>query len=129
MTTIDENARKMNFIKDWFQKRTDYISSPYEPYLFFYNEIDSKEPFSYNISIYVTYECIEVSAWIDDTSEKNHIKELYREGDEFNLEFVQEENLNHIIGYVQELDIKFGKRVKEYIIQYKLKNLENDFKK
>ena len=51
------------------------------------------------------------------------------EGDRFNIEFVQEDNLVPIIGYVQELDIKFEKYVKDYIIQYKLKNLEDDFKK
>ena len=138
MYSVDKNVRKMIFIKDWFQKRTDYISSPYDPYIFFYkgshskyykNKIVSQKPFSYSICVYVTYECVEVVAWIDDITEKNHIKELDREGDVFNLEFVQEENLNHIISYVQELDIKLEKRVKEYIIKYKLKNLENDFKK
>jgi hypothetical protein len=57
------------------------------------------------------------------------LKVLDSEGDRFNIEFVQEDNLVPIIGYVQELDIKFEKYVKDYIIQYKLKNLEDDFKK
>ena len=56
-------------------------------------------------------------------------KVLDCEGDRFKLEFVQEENLVPILGYIKELDIKFEKYVKEYIIQYKIKNLENDFKK
>ena len=56
-------------------------------------------------------------------------KVLDSEGDRFNIEFVQENNLVPIMGYVQELDIKFERYVKDYIIQYKLKNLEDDFKK
>lgn len=56
-------------------------------------------------------------------------KVLDSEGDRFNIEFVQENNLVPIMGYVQELDIKFEKCVKDYIIKYKLKDLENDFKK
>lgn len=59
----------------------------------------------------------------------NKAKVLDIEGDRFNIEFVQEDNLVPIIGYVQELDIKFEKYVKDYIIQYKIKNLEDDFKK
>ena len=136
--TIDERVRKMELFKDWFQKRTDFKYYWNEPYLFWYegshskyyrNEVDGPEPISYRISVYVTSECIEVEASIYDQTDKNKSKVLDREGDRFNLEFVQEKNLVPITGYVQELDIKFEKYVKDYIIQYKLKNLENDFKK
>lgn len=136
--TIDESVRKMEFFKNWFQKRTDFSSFWNEPYLFWYegshskyyrNEVDGPEPISYRISVYVTSECIAVEARIYDQSDVKKLKVLDKEGDRFNLEFVQEENLNPIIGYVKELDIKFEKYVKDYIIQYKIKNLENDFKK
>ena len=136
--TFDEKVRKMEFFKDWFQKRTDFSSFWNEPYLFWYegshskyyrNEVVGPEPISYRISVYITTERIEVEAKIYDQSDVKKSKVLDSEGDRFNFEFIQEENLNPIIGYVQELDIKFEKYVKDYIIQYKLKNLENDFKK
>lgn len=136
--TIKERVRKMEFFKDWFQKRTDFSYYWNEPYLFWYegshskyyrNEVDGPEPISYRISVYVTSERIEVEANIFDQSEVNKSKVLDCEGDRFNLEFVQEDNLVPILGYVKELDIKFEKYVKEYVIQYKIKNLENDFKK
>jgi hypothetical protein len=136
--TIDESVRKMEFFKDWFQKRADFSYDWNEPYLFWYegshskyyrNEVDGPEPISYRISVYVTSESIEVEARLYDQSDVKKLKVLDSEGDRFKFEFVQEENLVPIIGYVQELDIKFEKYVKDYIIQYKLKNLEDDFKK
>lgn len=136
--TFDEQIRKMEFFKDCFQKRADFSYYWNEPYLLWYegshskyyrNEVDGPEPISYRISVYITSECIEIEASIYDQTDKNKPKVLDKEGDRFKLEFVQEENLVPIIGYVQELDIKFEKYVKDYIIQYKLKNLENDFKK
>lgn len=138
MYYFDENARKMKFIKDWLQKRTDLIYNKQDPYQFWYdgshskyyqNEIVCQEPFSYRISVYVTDEYIEVQACLYSITVKNNIKELKCEVDRFDFEFVQEENLVPIISYVQELDIKFEKYVKDYIIKYKLKDLENDFKK
>lgn len=136
--TIDERVRKTEGFKDWFQKRADFRYYWNEPYLFWYegshskyyrNEVDGPEPISYRISVYVTTECIEVEATIYDQSDVKKSKVLDSEGDRFNIEFVQEDNLVPIIGYVQELDIKFERYVKDYIIQYKLKNLEDDFKK
>lgn len=138
MYYIDENVRKMKFIKDLFQKRTDFIYNNKNPYNFLYegshskyyqNEIVCQEPFSYCISIYVSDEYIEVEACLYDITDKKHIKELKSDVERFSLEFVQEENLIPIISYVQELDIKFETYVKDYIIKYKLKDLENDFKK
>ena len=140
MYNVDETIRKMQFLSDWFKKRTDFCSAPYEHelYQFWYdgshskyyqNEIVCQEPFSYRIGVLITDENIEVDASLYNITDKNHIKELKSEVDRFDFEFVQEENLNPIIGYVQELDIKFEKYVKDYIIKYKLKDLENDFKK
>lgn len=128
----------MEFFKDWFQKRADFSYDWNNPYLLWYegshskyyrNEVDGVEPISYRISVYITSEDIEIEARIYDKTIDNKPKILDIEGDKFKLEFVQEENLVPILGYVQELDIKFEKYVKEYIVQYKLKNLENDFKK
>ena len=137
--TLDESIRKMEHFKDWFQKRADFSYDWNEPYLLWYegshskyyrNEVEGAEPISYRISVYITSEHIEVEASIfDRTNKKVMGKVLDSESDRFNLEFVQEDNLVPILGYVKELDIKFEKYVKEYIIQYKLKNLENDFKK
>ena len=136
--TFDESIRKMEFFKDWFQKRADFSYDWNNPYLLWYegshskyyrNEVDGVEPISYRISVYITSEDIEIEARIYDKTIDNKPKILDIEGDKFKLEFVQEENLVPILGYVQELDIKFEKYVKEYIVQYKLKNLENDFKK
>ena len=128
----------MEFFKDWFQKRADFSYDWNNPYLLWYegshskyyrNEVDGVEPISYRISVYITSEDIEIEARIYDKTIDNKPKILDIEGDKVKLEFVQEENLVPILGYVQELDIKFEKYVKEYIVQYKLKNLENDFKK
>lgn len=136
--TLDECIRKMEFIKDWFQKRADFSYYWNEPYLLWYegshskyyrNEVDGVEPISYRISVYITSEHIAIEARIYDKTVDNKPKILDIEGDRFNLEFVQEENLVPIIGYIKELDIKFEKYVKDYIVQYKIKNLENDFKK
>ena len=134
----------MEFFKVWFQKRTDFSSFWNEPYLFWFegshskyyrNPVDGPEPITYRISVYVTTESIEVEARLYDQSDENEIakvfeiaKVLEKEGNSFNLEFIHEENLIPIVGYVQELDIKFNKYAKDYVVKSKLKTIENDFK-
>lgn len=125
-----------NKIKDWFKKRTDFKHFWNEPYLFWYegsnskfyrNEINGPEPITYRISVYIRTECIDVQAKIYDQSDKDQLKVLDSEKNKFNFKEVPNENLTPIIGYVQELDIKFNKYVKDYFFKYKLKNMENDF--
>ena len=136
--TFDEITQKEERLNDWFKKSSNFSHYWNDPYLHWYegshskyyrNAVDGPEPISYRISVYVKTECIEVEARLYDQSDKNNTKVLDSECDRFNLEFVQEENLVPILGYIQELDIKFEKYVKEYIIQYKIKDLKNDFKK
>ena len=43
------------------------------------------------------------------------------------LKEVPDESLAPIIGYVQKIDIKFDKQVKDYFFQNKLKKMQTDF--
>ena len=123
-------------IKDWFKKRTDFSYYWNEPYLFWYegshskfyrNAVDGPESITYRISVYIRTECIEVEARLYDQSDKNHLKVLEKEKNEYKFEFIGKENLIPIVGYIQELDIKFDKQVKDYYIKNKLKKIESDF--
>lgn len=124
-------------IKDWFKKRTDFRYNWNEPYLFWYegshskfyrNAVDGPEPITYRISVYIRTECVEVEARIYDQSDKNEMaKVLGSEKNVFKFKEVPDENLAPIIGYIQELDNKFNKYVKDYFLQYKLKKKETDF--
>lgn len=136
--TNDERMRKFLFLKDWFQNRTDFSYEWNEPYLFWFegshskyyrNAVEGPEPITYRISVFVSTDGIEIEARLYDQSDENNTKVLEKEKNSFNLEFIQEENLIPIIGYVQELDIKFNKYAKDYVVKSKLKTIENDFKK
>lgn len=138
MNIEEEQARIIKYqkIKDWFQKRTDFSSEWNEPYLFWYegshskfyrNAVDGPESITYRISVYIRTECIEVEARLYDQSDKNHLKVLEKEKNEYKFEFIGKENLIPIVGYIQELDIKFDKQVKDYYIKNKLKKIESDF--
>ena len=136
--TNDERTRKILFLKGWFQKRTDFGYEWNEPYLFWFegsnskyyrNAVDGPEPITYRISVYVKTESIDVEARLYDQSDENEIKVLEKEKNEYKFEFISKENLMPIVGYVQELDIKFNKYTKDYVVKSKLKTIENDFKK
>lgn len=138
MNIEEVQARIMEYeqIKDWFKKRTDFRYNWNEPYLFWYegshskfyrNAVDGPEPITYRISVYIRTECIEVEARIYDQSDKNMAKVLDKKGKNFKFEVVPDENLAPIIGYVQKLDIKFDKQVKDYFFQNKLKKMQTDF--
>lgn len=123
-------------IKDWFKKRTDFRYNWNEPYLFWYegshskfyrNAVDGPEPITYRISVYIRTEYIEVQAKIYDQTDKNNCRVLDKKGKNFKFEVVPDKNLAPIIGYVQKLDIKFDKQVKDYFFQNKLKKMETDF--
>ncbi len=123
-------------IKDWFKKRTDFSSFWNQPYLFWYegshskyysNAVNGPEPITYRISVYIKTECIEVQAKIYDQSDKTELKILGDEKGVFKFKEVPDENLTPIIGYVQELDTKFNKNVKDYFFKYKLKKMQTDF--
>ena len=123
-------------IKDWFKKRTDFRYNWNEPYLFWYegshskfyrNAVDGPEPITYRISVYIRTECVEVEARMYDQSDKDQLKVLGKEKNVFKFKEVPDENLAPIIGYVQKLDIKFDKQVKDYFFQNKLKKMQTDF--
>ena len=128
--------REYEQIKDWFKKRTDFRYNWNEPYLFWYegshskfyrNAVDGPEPITYRISVYIRTEYVEVEARIYDQSDKNMAKVLDKKGKNFKFEVVPDESLAPIIGYVQKLDIKFDKQVKDYFFQNKLKKMQTDF--
>lgn len=139
MNMEEELARIMQYkkIKDWYNKRTDFRSNWNELYLFWYegshskfyrNAVDGPEPITYRISVYIRTEDIDVEARIYDQSDKNDMaKVLGKEKNEFKFKEVPDENLAPIIGYVQELDAKFNKYVKDYFFQNKLKKMQTDF--
>lgn len=54
-------------------------------------------------------------------------KVLGSEKNVFKFKEIPDENLAPIIGYVQKLDIKFDKQVKDYFFQNKLKKMQTDF--
>ena len=123
-------------IKDWFKKRTDFKYNWNDPYLFWYKgsnskfyriEINGPEPITYRISVYVRTECIDVQAKIYDLTDKDRLKVLGSEINKFKFEVVTDENLAPIIGYIQKLDVKCNKFVKDYFFQNKLKKMETDF--
>ena len=133
---IQAQIKQYKQIKDWFQKRADFISFWNEPYLFWYegshskfyrNAVDGPEPITYRISVYIRTEYIEVQAKIYDQTDKTNCKVLDKKGKNFKFEVVPDENLAPIIGYVQKLDIKFDKQVKDYFFQNKLKKMQTDF--
>lgn len=134
---IQAQIKKYKQIKDWFQKRTDFSSFWNEPYLFWYegshskfyrNEVEGLEPITYRIRVCIRTECVEVEARIYDQSDKNEMaKVLGSEKNVFKFKGVPDENLAPIIGYVQKLDTKFDKQVKDYFFQNKLKNMQTDF--
>ena len=70
---------------------------------------------------------IEIQAKIYDQTDKNNCRVLDKKGKNFKFEVVPDENLAPIIGYVQKLDIKFDKQVKDYFFQNKLKKMQTDF--
>ena len=138
MNIEEEQARIIvyNKIKDWFKKRTDFSSEWNEPYLFWYegshskfyrNAVEGPEPITYRISVYIRTECIDVEARLYDQSDENHLKVLEKEKNEYKFEFIGKENLIPIVGYVQELDIKFDECAKKYYIKNKLKKIQTDF--
>lgn len=138
MNIEEEQARIIvyNKIKDWFQKRTDFSSEWNEPYLFWYegshskfyrNAVEGPEPITYRISVYIRTERIDVEARLYDQSDENHLKVLEKEKNEYKFEFISKENLIPIVGYVQELDIKFDECAKKYYIKNKLKKIQTDF--
>lgn len=133
---IQAQIKQYEQIKDWFKNRTDFSSFWNEPYLFWYegshskfyrNEVEGLEPITYRISVYIRTEYIEVQAKIYDQTNKNNCKVLDKKGKNFKFEAIQDENLAPIIGYIQKLDIKFDKQVKDYFFQNKLKNMQTDF--
>ena len=133
---IQAQIKKYEQIKDWLKQRTDFRYNWNEPYLFWYegshskfysNAVDCAEPITYRISVYIRTEYIEVQAKIYDQTDKNNCRVLDKKGKNFKFEVVPDENLAPIIGYVQKLDIKFDKQVKDYFFQNKLKNMQTDF--
>lgn len=133
---IQAQIKKYEQIKDWFKIRTDFSSFWNEPYLFWYegshskfyrNAVEGPEPITYRISVYIRTEYIEVQAKIYDQTDKNNCRVLDKKGKNFKFEVVQDENLAPIIGYVQKLDTKFDKQVKDYFFQNKLKKMQTDF--
>lgn len=133
---IQAQIKKYEQIKDWFKIRTDFSSFWNEPYLFWYegshskfyrNAVEGPEPITYRISVYIRTEYIEVQAKIYDQTDKNNCRVLDKKGKNFKFEVVQDENLATIIGYVQKLDTKFDKQVKDYFFQNKLKKMQTDF--
>lgn len=133
---IQAQIKKYEQIKDWFKIRTDFSSFWNEPYLFWYegshskfyrNAVESPEPITYRISVYIRTEYIEVQAKIYDQTDKNNCRVLDKKGKNFKFEVVPDENLAPIIGFVQKLDIKFDKQVKDYFFQNKLKKMQTDF--
>lgn len=123
-------------IKNWFKKRTDFRYNWNEPYLFWYegshskfyrNAVEGPEPITYRISVYIRTESIDVQAKIYDQTDKDRLKVLGIEKNEFKFKEVPDENLAPIIGYIQKLDIKFDKQVKDYFFQNKLKKMQTDF--
>lgn len=133
---IQAQIKKYEQIKDWFKIRTDFSSFWNEPYLFWYegshskfyrNAVEGPEPITYRISVYIRTEYIEVQAKIYDQTDKNNCRVLDKKGKNFKFEVVPDENLAPIIGFVQKLDIKFDKQVKDYFFQNKLKKMQTDF--
>ena len=133
---IQAQIKQYEQIKDWFKIRTDFRYNWNEPYLFWYegshskfyrNAVDGPEPITYRISVYIRTEYIEVQAKIYDQTDKNNCRVLDKKGKNFKFEVVPDENLAPIIGYVQKLDIKFDKQVKDYFFQNKLKKMQTDF--
>lgn len=133
---IQAQIKKYEQIKDWFKIRTDFSSFWNEPYLFWYegshskfyrNAVEGPEPITYRISVYIRTEYIEVQAKIYDHTDKNNCRVLDKKGKNFKFEVVPDENLAPIIGFVQKLDIKFDKQVKDYFFQNKLKKMQTDF--
>lgn len=133
---IQAQIKQYEQIKDWFKERTDFRYNWNEPYLFWYegsnskfyrNEVEGPEPITYRISVYIRTEYIEVQAKIYDQTDKNNCRVLDKKGKNFKFEVVPDENLAPIIGYVQKLDIKFDKQVKDYFFQNKLKKMQTDF--
>ena len=133
---IQAQIKQYEQIKDWFKNRTDFRYNWNEPYLFWYegshskfyrNEVEGLEPITYRISVYIRTEYIEVQAKIYDQTDKNNCRVLDKKGKNFKFEVVPDENLAPIIEYVQKLDIKFDKQVKDYFFQNKLKNMQTDF--
>lgn len=133
---IQAQIRQYEQIKDWFKERTDFRYNWNEPYLFWYegshskfyrNAVEGPEPITYRISVYIRTEYIEVQAKIYDQTDKNNCRVLDKKGKNFKFEVVPDENLAPIIGYVQKLDIKFDKQVKDYFFQNKLKKMQTDF--
>lgn len=133
---IQAQIKKYKQIKDWFKIRTDFSSFWNEPYLFWYegshskfyrNAVEGPEPITYRISVYIRTEYIEVQAKIYDQTDKNNCRVLDKKGKNFKFEVVPDENLAPIIGFVQKLDIKFDKQVKDYFFQNKLKKMQTDF--
>lgn len=133
---IQAQIKKYEQIKDWFKERTDFRYNWNEPYLFWYegshskfyrNAVEGPEPITYRISVYIRTEYIEVQAKIYDQTDKTNCKVLDKKGKNFKFEVVPDENLAPIIGYVQKLDIKFDKQVKDYFFQNKLKKMQTDF--
>lgn len=133
---IQAQIRQYEQIKDWFKERTDFRYNWNEPYLFWYegshskfyrNAVEGPEPITYRISVYIRTEYIEVQAKIYDQTDKTNCKVLDKKGKNFKFEVVPDENLAPIIGYVQKLDIKFDKQVKDYFFQNKLKKMQTDF--
>ena len=133
---IQAQIKQYEQIKDWLKKRTDFRYNWNEPYLFWYegshskfyrNAVDGPEPITYRISVYIRTEYIEVQAKIYDQTDKSNCKVLDKKGKNFKFDAVPDENLAPIIGYVQKLDIKFDKQVKDYFFQNKLKKMQTDF--
>lgn len=133
---IQAQIKQYEQIKDWFKNRTDFRYNWNEPYLFWYegshskfykNAVEGLEPITYRISVYIKTEYIEVQAKIYDKTDKTNCKVLDKKGKNFKFEVVPDENLAPIIGYVQKLDIKFDKQVKDYFFQNKLKKMQTDF--
>ena len=133
---IQAQIKQYEQIKDWLKKRTDFRYNWNEPYLFWYegshskfyrNAVEGPEPITYRISVYIRTEYIEVQAKIYDQTDKSNCKVLDKKGKNFKFDAVPDENLAPIIGYVQKLDIKFDKQVKDYFFQNKLKKMQTDF--
>ena len=123
-------------IKDWFKKRTDFKYNWNDPYLFWWKGSNSKfyriavygaEPVTYRISVYIRTECVEVEARIYDQSDVNNTKVLDKIGKNFKFKIVSDRNLASIISYIQKLDNKCNKFVKDYFFQNKLKKMQTDF--
>ena len=133
--TADEAVKKMFFLQKWFGKRPDFSSD--ELYVFWYegsnskyyrNEVDGVEPIHYRISVVIETDLLEIEARLYDQTD-NKLKILETEKNEYKFEFISKENLIPIVGYVQELDIKFNKYAKDYVVKSKLKTIEKDFKR